>query len=210
MNDPHEILNVSPGASFNEIEAAYHKKRAAAISMSDEVDVETTLRNLDAAFEMLQRPTIDQPPSTPTTAPPISTLNTLANMSLASPTAGTRTCVRCGAINPSQATHCQNCFEQLTRPCPHCGHPLDLTQTVCDRCNTVVVEYRQRVGIPPAREAKRIDAERSNSTEYARDVGIVVDAERRAAIRFWVLVIVFVVIVAILVLATASSGSTWR
>lgn len=210
MNDPYVILGVARDASYEDIEATYYQKRAAALTGSEKEDVETRLGELDSAFQALQAPTVGKPRVTTVTAPPTSTLNTLANMNLAPTPIEGRVCPQCSMINPGQAVRCQNCFEPLTQPCPHCGRPLAVNQAVCDRCQTVVAEYRLDIEGPPARAAKRIDSERADLAEYAQDVGIVVDAERRAEIRFWFLVVVFIIIIAIIVISLASIGSAWR
>jgi len=212
MDEPFAILGVSPNASAGEIEAAYRRERAGVIARGQTEDEEAALTALDHAFAEACRRSAEQSlPAVMTSSVVVSTLNPLANMNSTSMAVGGRICSYCGSSNPPQATRCQNCFEMLTQKCPNCGHPLELTQTVCDRCQTVVTEYRQNTAVAPAIEAERIDKERSEGAEYAQEVGIVVDAEQRARIRFWVLVIAFSVLILLVMMSVASSsGSVWR
>lgn len=186
MNDPYKILDISRNASYAEIEAAYYKKRAMILAISEETEAEAALQEVEAAFQTLQKlracdTRTSLAPNLPLTpaSPRVSTLNTLANVDLTLTTFSGRACKRCGIVNPYQAERCQACFEFLTKECPHCGHKIDVAQTICDRCQTVVNEYQQKIKSYPTHVGKRVDTEREIAEEYAREVGAVADALHR-------------------------------
>ena len=139
MSDHHQVLNILPGASLDEIQQAYTRERSKLkdLAAAGDENANARLQALDEAYKALaaREQGVDEPASQATTpaeepGPETAALVAQSASSLALQTppepVAQRACPHCGALNPVQATACSACNTQITHPCPQCGQPVEL------------------------------------------------------------------------------------
>ena len=168
MPDHYQLLNVSPTASAEQIQSAYHRERARLLADAgeDESRVAPALQALEQAYAVLsdpgQRAAYDQARGLNTDRALVvgDQSSALQTTTAQAPRLEERLCPKCGRPNPIQATMCAYCAEQISRPCPKCGNPAIVDERVCGRCGTVIAEYDQQRFMQAEARKRQIEAER--------------------------------------------------
>jgi ribosomal protein L40E len=217
MADHYQLLNVSPTASADQIQAAYHRERARLLASAaeDETRIAPALASLEQAFVVLsdaaQRAAYDQSRSqTGTTALTVANIPSALQTSNQAPTRPIeqRVCPHCGSLNPAQATLCANCGKQISRRCPKCGNPVALVERVCGRCGTVIAEYDQNRFAQSVALEKQIQDERRVSEVRVSALEATHRANRRFGFIFWA--IVFALLIGVCVLGSILLSASGR
>lgn len=168
MNNPYSILGIEDGASREQIQAAYNKKRARLLaSLDNNPDATEEIQKIDEALvQLLNQSNL----ALTQTLPPQPSGSTDSILSLVdkldapildkNEAAYCQPCPYCGIPNPVHASVCSSCGRQISRPCPKCGHRVLLNEAVCPRCNTIISELDQQRHADAVITKGRVEEER--------------------------------------------------
>jgi hypothetical protein len=198
MTNLYQLLSVSSVANTAEIQAAYNRERARIMADEPAGEVQTAeqLAVLDEAYATLVDPARRAAYDQSIGSSSMGTALTAAVQSttiIVPPTPPTpilkQQCPHCGALNPIQATMCEQCGQQVSRPCPNCGQPTILGQTVCSRCHTYIPEYDQRRFAEAVKVGQQTQQVRQESEIRLEALEASHKASSRQGMIFWIAVV---------------------
>ena len=206
MTDYYHLLQLSPNASADQIQSAYHRERARLLASSgeDETRIAPQLSALEQAYTVLSDPTQRSVYDQSRGVQPNSALMIGgASNALQVGTAPTRpieqrACPSCGKPNPIQATRCGHCGEQISNPCPKCGNPVMSNERACGRCGTVIAEYHQDRFMQAEGQKQQIQKERAENQVREDALEHMHRVNRGFGFIFWAVVIALVIGVCVL------------
>jgi hypothetical protein len=195
MNNQFAVLGISADSTPEEIQDAFDKKRAElSASIEDDQKREDSIAELQSAFDAIAKKNslvIVEEKAPPKKVDPLLSLVGDVNSPLHNETEFTTTfpCLFCGTKNPELTLICIGCGRQISKPCPNCGKILRIDNKVCNRCNTIILEFNQ---------TRLFDAEnveevknREREENQIRVNGLEEHHQKRAAFGFlfWLIVI---------------------